>query len=62
MRVKTIFFFQLSFLVRAKPENEYWSEFVKNNGSFSIVVKDRENRKEALEAFQFLVQYPHLDK
>ncbi|WP_193316013.1 hypothetical protein [Flavicella marina] len=52
----------MSFLVRAKPENEYWSEFVKNNGSFSIVVKDRENRKEALEAFQFLVQYPHLDK
>ena len=57
-----ILFSTESFLVRAKPENEYWSEFVKNNGSFSIVVKDREKRKEALEAFQYLVQYPHLDK
>ncbi|MBN2867902.1 MAG: hypothetical protein JXK08_04460 [Flavobacteriaceae bacterium] len=47
------------YLRNAKPQGENWSGFVQNNNDFEITVYNTDKRKEALNAFKYLVEHPY---
>ncbi|MGG5487315.1 toxin-antitoxin system YwqK family antitoxin [Gaetbulibacter jejuensis] len=57
-KIEFVFYEDYGFLRRAKPQGEYWSDYVKNEFNFSITIYDDDIREETLKHFKYLVENP----
>ncbi|WP_262733413.1 toxin-antitoxin system YwqK family antitoxin [Gaetbulibacter sp. NE] len=57
-KIEFVFYEDYGFLRRAKPQGEYWSDYVKNEFNFSITIYDDDIREETLKNFKYLVENP----